>query len=83
MNSTNKKTITTASTVSSTNGNNAGPGDTEDTNELVQLHFAALPSDGPITVQHVHQILGVGNHTEEELNECLEKLQDMKSSVRT
>lgn len=85
MNSTNKKTVTAASTVdvSSTNGNNAGPGDTEDTNELVQLHFAALPSDGPITVQHVHQILGVGNHTEEELNECFEKLQDMKSSVRT
>lgn len=82
MNSTTKKT-TTASTVVSTNGNNAGPGDTEDTNELVQVHFAALPSDVPITVQHVHQMLGVGNHTEEEIDECLEKLQEMKSSVRT
>jgi hypothetical protein len=82
MNSTNKKT-TTASTVVSTNGNNAGPDDTKDTNELVQLHFAALPSDVPIMVKHVHQILGVGNHTEDELNECLEKLQEMKSSVCT
>ncbi len=59
MNSTNKKT-TTASTVVSTNGNNARPGDTKDTNELVQVHFAALPSGIPITVQHAHQILGVG-----------------------
>jgi hypothetical protein len=47
------------------------------------IHYAALPPDKGITTEHVHQILGVGNHSTELVDKTVEKLTKLKHDVRS
>jgi hypothetical protein len=50
---------------------------------LQQLHYAALPPDKNVTTAHVHQLLGVGNHTDADVAEIAGKLAKMKQDLRS
>jgi hypothetical protein len=47
---------------------------------LEVLHYAALPSDKKIDEGHVHQILGIGNHSEKTVKQLLQKLKNRKKT---
>jgi len=48
---------------------------------VVNLHYAALQSDKPIDEMHVHQILGVGNHSKEHVETVIQNLKEWKQYV--
>jgi hypothetical protein len=47
------------------------------------MHYAALPPTRKIEEGHVHQVLGVGNHTDEAVQKKLNQLVIRKKDVRT
>jgi len=46
------------------------------------LHYGALPSTKPLTLTHIHQILGLGNHSNERIQKTLYELGLLKKDVR-
>jgi hypothetical protein len=49
---------------------------------VTNLHYAALPSSKPINVMHVHQILGIGDHSPKEVKTLIANLKEWKQHVR-
>jgi hypothetical protein len=46
------------------------------------LHYGALPPTTHITVPHIHQILGFGNHGDELIQKTMQELTALKKDVR-
>jgi hypothetical protein len=49
----------------------------------VELHFAAIPADRKIDVSTIHQLLGVGAHSCEAIDEALHHYKQCKRDVRS
>jgi hypothetical protein len=48
---------------------------------LQQIHYAALPPDKNVTTAHVHQILGIRNHSNNDIAITVGKLAKMKHDL--
>lgn len=48
----------------------------------VVLHYGALPATGELHVNHIHQILGLGNHSTETIDRTLRELRSLKKDVK-